>query len=210
VSSIRDFSEDKSIVQITAPISPGSSGSPVINSEGHVFGVATFSRIDGQNLNFAVPIGYILNSERTEEPIEVFAEKSKVINILEAKEYADKGIALSKMGNIREAINYMSLAIEKDPNNAKYYIGRGNFYIAMKDRSYEEHQKGITDLEHAKKLAPDYFLSYKLLGTAYMQIFLNYNRSMEFIDLACENFTKLCQLGDCEKLIILKADGVCH
>jgi S1-C subfamily serine protease len=56
VSAIRTIRDRGEFLQISAPISPGSSGGPVVNMAGQVIGIATF-QVRGQNLNFAVP-GY--------------------------------------------------------------------------------------------------------------------------------------------------------
>jgi hypothetical protein len=56
VAAIR---ENGQYIQITAPISHGSSGSPVLNEQGQVIGVATSMLVDGQNLNFAISSGTI-------------------------------------------------------------------------------------------------------------------------------------------------------
>ena len=58
VSGIRTIGADK-LLQITAPISPGSSGGPVIGSTGRVLGIAAATFREGQNLNFAVPVSYL-------------------------------------------------------------------------------------------------------------------------------------------------------
>lgn len=55
VSGIRKLSEIYNLVQITSPISPGSSGGPVLDENGQVIGISTFTIKDSQNLNFAVP-----------------------------------------------------------------------------------------------------------------------------------------------------------
>lgn len=55
VSAIRAIDDYGSVIQISAAISPGSSGSPVFDKEGHVIGMATFKMIKGEALNFAVP-----------------------------------------------------------------------------------------------------------------------------------------------------------
>ncbi len=44
--------------QVTAPISHGSSGSPIFNARGEVIGIAAMTISEGQNLNFAIPIDY--------------------------------------------------------------------------------------------------------------------------------------------------------
>lgn len=59
VSGFREISSDFRIIQITAPISPGSSGGPLFNSKGEVIGIASASIFSGQNLNFAIPISAV-------------------------------------------------------------------------------------------------------------------------------------------------------
>jgi hypothetical protein len=44
------------MIQITAPISHGSSGSPVIDENGQVIGIATLITKEGQNLGFAIAV----------------------------------------------------------------------------------------------------------------------------------------------------------
>lgn len=61
VSALRGKDGSGNIIQIDAPLSPGSSGSPVLTMAGEVIGVVSF-QISGENfLNFAVPGERILN-----------------------------------------------------------------------------------------------------------------------------------------------------
>jgi len=55
VSGFRTDGET-SLMQITAPISPGSSGGPIVDTRGQLVGVAVGTFSAGQNLNFAIPV----------------------------------------------------------------------------------------------------------------------------------------------------------
>ncbi|PVZ64540.1 S1C family serine protease [Pelagibaculum spongiae] len=68
ISSIRKLDND-SLLQITAPISPGSSGGPVLNVDAEVVGVAVATLRGGQNLNFAIPAKYFKSLLDREQPI---------------------------------------------------------------------------------------------------------------------------------------------
>ena len=59
VSGIRDLGVDRQWLQISAPISEGSSGGPVLNQQGEVIGIAVAQLKVGQNLNFAIPVKYL-------------------------------------------------------------------------------------------------------------------------------------------------------
>lgn len=68
VSSIRQVGAE-TVFQITAPISPGSSGGPVLNTQGKVIGVTVATFKDGQNLNFAIPSYYLGSLLRQIKPV---------------------------------------------------------------------------------------------------------------------------------------------
>jgi len=78
LSGIREVG-GRRLFQISAPISEGSSGSPVFNSRGEVIAVVVSSLESGQNLNFAVPINYAkhLLSGTTEEEISALPKRSR-------------------------------------------------------------------------------------------------------------------------------------
>jgi hypothetical protein len=59
VSGKRTLNGSK-LIQITAPISPGSSGGPIVDDRGQVIGIAVGAITSGQNLNFAIPVALVL------------------------------------------------------------------------------------------------------------------------------------------------------
>lgn len=69
IVSARRIFEEVEVIQITAPISPGSSGGPIFNAKGEVIGVAKSCYVDGQNLNFAVPSDHLKTLIRSQSEI---------------------------------------------------------------------------------------------------------------------------------------------
>ncbi len=86
ISAIRDAGKGLKVLQITAPVSEGSSGGPLFNMKGEVIGIAVGTNKDGQNINFAIPINYVKrlldpdrNSRNDERPKS--SERSKYTRI---------------------------------------------------------------------------------------------------------------------------------
>ncbi len=75
VSAIRVIDPELTVLQISAPIAPGSSGGPLFSERGEVIGVATAYSTKGQNLNFGIPVRYLkeLLLEADPIPLELFA-----------------------------------------------------------------------------------------------------------------------------------------
>jgi hypothetical protein len=77
IGGFRKIDEELRLMQITAPISPGSSGGPIINERGQVIGIASASIIIGQNLNFAIPIN-CLKILYSQEPLNIPFQKGNL------------------------------------------------------------------------------------------------------------------------------------
>lgn len=100
VSSLRSDGQHGNIVQITTPISQGSSGSALLNENGKVFAVATFKYNNGENLNFGVMIDEekleLLNQNEFEKRNAAFNKKDNFI-ILNVKNNGDQNIVLNAL-----------------------------------------------------------------------------------------------------------------
>jgi tetratricopeptide (TPR) repeat protein len=133
VSSIRDIPPVGEVFQMSAPISPGSSGSPVVNAKGEVVGIATFQFISGQNLNFAVAARQI-SEMRPLDPAKTVSEwtfghqggKPRA-----AAELCQKGFSFSINGEDRKAVDYFRKATEDDPGDPAAWSGLGSCYAGM-------------------------------------------------------------------------------
>jgi len=64
VSAVRQNNKAVDFIQITAPVSAGNSGGPLLNMRGEVIGVATFQYRSGQNLNFCVSASRIVGLQQ--------------------------------------------------------------------------------------------------------------------------------------------------
>jgi serine protease Do len=78
VSARRTIDAGIEVLQISAPIAPGSSGGPIFNDRGEVIGVATAVLEQGQNLNFGMPARYLVPMMKDPEPVP-FPEFAKLI-----------------------------------------------------------------------------------------------------------------------------------
>lgn len=136
VSSVRETSPVGPVFQMSAPISPGSSGSPVVDPKGEVIGIATFQFIQGQNLNFAVAAKQILALKKTDGAPGVsewtFAQLGRKPR--QAEELCQKGIRFSIKGEDRQALQYFEQATQQDPEDPAAWSGLGSCYAGLDHR----------------------------------------------------------------------------
>ena len=75
IISSRREDEGKNYLQITTPVSAGSSGGPVINTDGEVIAIVAGQSPLGQNLNFAIPVSYLKDLMEQQNQIEILDKK---------------------------------------------------------------------------------------------------------------------------------------
>lgn len=92
INNKKVFIEGSSYIQISAPISPGSSGGEVIDEYGEVIGIISSYLIGGQNMNLAIPVS-VLKNLLLQEPLNL------------------------PFTDYMEEKDFMSFSLEKEPNN---------------------------------------------------------------------------------------------
>jgi S1-C subfamily serine protease len=84
LSGLRRSEEDIEYIQITAPVSPGSSGGGVFDDRGNLIGITTFTIRDAQNLNFAIAASHFCGDCNTKEYPRFHLEKSNQSSVKSA------------------------------------------------------------------------------------------------------------------------------
>ena len=138
ISSRRD-KDTKERLQMTAPISPGSSGGPVLNKKGQVIGISFMTLERGQNLNFAIPSRYLkslLTRSSTSRPI------GQSHTSISAATYFLWGNVKYHMGNFQGAVSDYTKSISLSPNVHSYFNrGLAKYHLGLYSAAVVDYNK---------------------------------------------------------------------
>jgi len=181
ISSRRD-KLTKERLQMTAPISPGSSGGPVLNSKGDVIGVsfAVYKSLDAQNLNFAIPSKYLMTLLEQPHLLKSFSQGNPSIfpetfsenyvqrpprkernSSISAETYLRWGNVKYKTGDYVGAIANYTKTIQLKPDHVYAHHSRG-----LAKGKLGQHFAAIADYDIAIRLKPDHAEAYYNRGAA--------------------------------------------
>ena len=164
VSAVREVPDLGRIIQITAPVSHGNSGSPLFNMRGQVIGIVTVKVTNGQNINLALSAARIASLE---------AGKLMAFDQIESKNRSNRPEALADLwyrggidsmwlGNYDNALNYFETAANRNPRRAETWIQIG--YCKVKQGRNDE---AIRAYQRALILRPNSADAQNKLGDAY-------------------------------------------
>ena len=192
VSAIRDTPGFPKLIQITAPISPGSSGSPVLNLNGQVVGVATYFAVKGQNLNFAVASEHVLSLKPSVSALpgapssSMDKEMRAGLDCVVGQDYAKAlphfetatrlgpnipecwfyiGVVYDHLGRYSDAVDACKEAIRIKPDLAEAHCNLGHAYFCL-----GKYSDAVGAYKQAIRIKPDFAKAHHNLGVAYGQL----------------------------------------
>ena len=167
LSGIREITDKRKILQITAPVSRGSSGGALFNKNGEVIGIVTFLIEEAQNLNFAMPVNLIKNKISGKK---VIALKDSALEDYEktAEYWFYLGYYYGEAKMHREALEAYKQAIRIKPDLAEAHYNLGVAY-----RKLGMYKEAIKAYKQAIRIKPDDADAHYNLGVAYRKLGMN-------------------------------------
>jgi S1-C subfamily serine protease len=159
VSEVKDIPNFGKVFQHTAPISKGSSGSPVLNMKGEVIGVVVgYSIVEGESLNFAISFDRVKRLLSDDQ-----ATPRELVELVNREE--EIWIGLLSNGRYEELINYLKMRIKNSPNNAI-----AHFYLGLAFERLSRGNEAIEAYKGAIRIEPDDSDLYYNLGVSYIRL----------------------------------------
>lgn len=148
----------QTLLQMTAPISPGGSGGPVLDEKGEVIGLSFLTLEDGQGLNCVIPSNYIKTLISKSGSVKPLAQEKQSIS---AETYFYRGNEKYLMRIYQDAIAAYDEAIRLQPDFANAYVNRG-----LAKEKLGQHESAIMDYNSAIKIDPTLAGAYNNRGSA--------------------------------------------
>lgn len=164
VSAVRELEPFGKVIQVTSPISPGSSGSPVMNMKGELVGVATLQMIQGQNLNFAIPIERVSELDVHEGKWLSKMQTTESEAFTRLNDPLERGIFLYEKHEYKDAIPLFKEAADNDLLDS-----RPHYYLGCCYKNLEMNQ-AVDEFQRAVDINPGYVEAYFELGESYVGI----------------------------------------
>jgi tetratricopeptide (TPR) repeat protein len=161
LSGIREIEPKRKILQITAPISSGSSGGPVFNKNGEVVGIATFLVKEAQNINFAMPVNLIKDKISAKKVIAL--KDAEIVDYEKTAEYwFILGYYYAEADLYKEAVDAFKQAIMIKPVFAEAHYNLGVAYSNL-----SMYREAIKFYQQAIRIKPDFAEAHNNLGFIY-------------------------------------------
>lgn len=161
VSAVREVPNVGKIIQITAPISHGNSGSPVFNLKGQVIGVVTVKVTNGQNINLAIGAARLAGLKPGQ--LRALSALSRRDGVGDSADSSYRtGLDSLWLGNYDNALGYFETAANRNPRRADAWVQVG--YCKVKQGKNAD---AIRAYQHALELKPESEEIHNKLGDAY-------------------------------------------
>jgi Flp pilus assembly protein TadD len=165
VSAVREVPNLGKIIQTTAPISHGNSGSPVFNYRGQVVGIVTIKVTNGQNINLALASARLASlkpDHLTSYDALAARNRNTPGGEASAEWWYKNGLNSLWLGNYDGALGSFEQVVNKNPNRVEAWIQVG--YCKVKQGKMSD---AIRAYKQALRLRPNSVEAYNKLGDAY-------------------------------------------
>lgn len=152
ISSLRNADGGR-YIQTTAPISLGSSGGGLYDENGNVIGLTTFYLSDSQNLNFALPVEWVINAMMRRGSNDASGESLTT--------WLNEATALQEKQDWRGLLGHSKRWTRTMPEKAVAWTYLGDAYLSL-----EQYEQSIAAFQQAININPDAYAWFKL-GVAY-------------------------------------------